>query len=219
MIISKNILAISKILVVNDPFASNFVAIKRSEGNLIAYATNGFVGIKVTFPEFNGEDYPYIDSSYSIEKGEIPIAIEKDACMQLMKMAKKSSIPILNNTILIDEKSFDSEKERINAVCTDLENINKATVKCKDGTSEIEAIEYFLSNCTDSEDSCKEVGFNPFYMSEILLIMAEVLGITKKNPWSVTWVQPIDKFHPIFLAGEKDSVEIEAFVMPRVDNN
>ena len=217
MIIPKSVLAISKILVSNDPFSYNFVAIKRSGDNLIAYATNGFVGIKVTFPEFNGEDYPYIDGiDYSSEHGETPIALEKDTCMQLMKMAKKSQIPIINNTILIDEKSFDSDKEKINAIFTDLDNTSKISVKCEDGRGAIESLESCIESFPTSADSCKEVGFDPFLVNDVLLAMCEILGFTRKNSWAFDWVQPIDKFNAIVLRSEKNDIEVEAFVMPKI---
>lgn len=216
MIITKNILSVCKCAIYNDPFSPNGIVIKREENNIIAYATNGHLGFKVTTKEFDAEEYPYMDD-YSANHKDYVFKFDKDTCMYMMKMTKKNKIPILNNTLLIDEESFNETMNTITVVSTDLSTTSKTIVKCETGNDCVESFESFIESCPSKEsESCKEVGFNPFYMSDICLIIAEVCGLTRKESHAIQYFQPIDKFHAIVLECDYNGVKVECFLMPKI---
>lgn len=84
MIIPKNILNISNLLHKDDTFSLG-VIFKRNGEYTEAYASNGYMLVKVKFPSFNHEDFPVIpDFDFSIVE-DFCIELTKETCESMKK--------------------------------------------------------------------------------------------------------------------------------------
>lgn len=219
MIIHKNILSMAKVADDSGIWDYNGLFFTRDSSRTVVYSTCGRGIMRTSFYEIESEDYPYLNDDYSSKHNTLPLFLENSSINNMKKICMKvKNLPILNNTVLIDEMSFNDKKEVINCITTDLNNINKITVECKT-TDKISIFEEFFQNMQihDDEDVCKSMHFNPFLLNNYMMTMAEVVGINKREVNSIKITFPKSEDRGIYLSKENNGILCEAYVMPVIE--